>query len=83
MSLFAAWTSVVLGAARIDPPAAPTPAVPEPRRFRLACNPVPAASPASVTAPAPVRRAVLVAEPAPVSIRQSLPMAAGRLCLEK
>lgn len=77
MSLFAAWTSVVLGAARIDPPAAPTPAVPEPRGFRLAYNPVPAA------VPTPVRRAVLVAEPAPVSTRQPLPVAAGRLCLEK
>jgi hypothetical protein len=77
MSLFAAWTSVVLGAARIDPPAAPTPAVPEPRRFRLAYNPVPA------VAPTPVHRTFLVAEPAPVSTRQSLPVAAGRLCLEK
>lgn len=77
MSLFAAWTSVVLGAARIDPPAAPTPAVPEPRRFRLAYNPVPAA------VPMPVRSVVMVAEPAPVSTRQPLPVAAGRLCLEK
>lgn len=77
MSLFAAWTSVVLGAARIDPPAAPTPAVPEPRRFRLAYNPVPAGSPMSA------RRMDVVAEPAPVSTRQPLPIAAGRLCLEK
>ena len=83
MSLFAAWTSVVLGAARINPPAVPTPAVPEPRRFRLACNPVPSASSTPANLPMPVRRAVLVAEPAPDSTRQSPPIAAGRLCLEK
>ncbi|WP_377808053.1 hypothetical protein ABNQ38_22000 [Azospirillum sp. A29] len=41
MSLFAAWTGTVLGAARMEPPAIPTPAVPEPRRFRLAYNPLP------------------------------------------
>lgn len=79
MSLFAAWTSVVLGAARIDPPAAPASAVPEPRSFRLACNPMPPA------APVPARR--LVAEPALVSTRTPLPvplsLKAGRLCLEK
>ncbi|KAA0573569.1 hypothetical protein FZ983_30020 [Azospirillum sp. B21] len=74
MSLFAAWTSVVLAAARIDPPAAPPPAVPEPRRFRLAYNPVPAA------APAPGRQ--LVAEEAPASVRTPLTLQ-GRLCLEK
>ncbi|QCG87270.1 hypothetical protein [Azospirillum sp. TSH100] len=79
MSLFAAWTSVVLGAARIDLPAVLTPTVPEPRGFRLAYNPVPPAAPAP--APAPARR--LVAEPAPVSTRTPLPIAAGRLCLEK
>lgn len=72
MSLFAAWTSVVLAAARIDPPAAPQPAVPEPRRFRLAYNPVPA--------PAPGRR--LVAEEAPVSVRTPMALQ-DRLCLEK
>ncbi|KAA0592276.1 hypothetical protein J2848_003913 [Azospirillum lipoferum] len=71
MSLFAAWTGVVLGAARIDPPAAAAPEVPEPRRFHLAYNPVPPAAP--IPTPAPARR--LVAEPAPVSTR--------RLCLEK
>ena len=72
MSLFAAWSSVVLAAARIDPPAANPPAVPEPRRFRLAYNPVPA--------PAPGRR--LVAEDAPASVRSPLALR-DRLCLEK
>ncbi|MFP5518155.1 MAG: hypothetical protein ACLGJC_34375 [Alphaproteobacteria bacterium] len=74
MSLFAAWTSVVLAAARIDPPAAPPPTVPEPRRFRLAYNPLPAA------APAPGRQPV--AEEAPASVRTPLALQ-GRLCLEK
>lgn len=74
MSLFAAWTSVVLAAARIDPPAASPPAVPEPRRFRLAYNPVP------TPVPAPGRR--LVAEEAPASVRTPLALQ-GRLCLEK
>lgn len=72
MSLFAAWTSVVLAAARIDPPAAPRSELPEPRRFRLAHNPVPA--------PAPGRR--LVAEDAQVSVRTPLALR-DRLCLEK
>ncbi|ANC90498.1 hypothetical protein A6A40_00420 [Azospirillum humicireducens] len=76
MSLFAAWTGVVLAAARIDPPAVPPPAVPEPRRFRLAHNPVPAPAPA----PAPARR--LVAEEAPMSLRSPLAIR-DRLCLEK
>lgn len=78
MSLFAAWTSLVLAAARIDPPAAPRPAVPEPRRFRLAYNPVPAGIPA--LGPAPGRQ--LVAEEAPASVRSPLALQ-GRLCLEK
>ncbi|WP_148294399.1 hypothetical protein [Azospirillum sp. B506] len=82
MSLFAAWTGTVLGAARLEPPAIPTPPVPEPRRFRLAHNPVPPAM--SAPAPAPARR--LVAEPAPVSARTPLPVPlapkAGRLRLE-
>ncbi|CBS85533.1 hypothetical protein [Azospirillum lipoferum] len=72
MSLFAAWTSVVLAAARIDPPVASPPTVPEPRRFRLAYNPVPA--------PAPARR--LVAEEAPASARTPMALQ-DRLCLEK
>ncbi|ALG70042.1 hypothetical protein VY88_09790 [Azospirillum thiophilum] len=74
MSLFAAWTSVTLGAARIEPAALPTPAVPEPRRFRLAHNPL--------AGPAGHPRFRPVAEPASVSVRTPLP-AAGRLCLEK
>ncbi|MBF5093924.1 hypothetical protein F1643_04930 [Azospirillum sp. INR13] len=74
MSLFAAWTSVVLAAARIDPPAAPPPAVPEPRRFRLAYNPVPAAVP--ILGPAPGRQ--LVAEEAPASVRAPMTLH-GRL----
>ncbi|KAA0570494.1 hypothetical protein [Azospirillum sp. Sh1] len=45
MSLFAAWTGAVLGAARMELPVMPAPSVPEPRRFRLAYNPVPAALP--------------------------------------
>lgn len=65
MSLFAAWTSVVLAAAPIAPPAAPPPPVPEPRRFRFACNPVPAAAPAAVQGA--VRG--IVAEEAPASVR--------------
>ena len=69
MSLFAAWTSVVLAAAPIAPPAAPPPPVPEPRRFRFACNPVPAAAPAAVQGA--VRGAVrgFVEEEAPASVR--------------
>ncbi len=78
MSLFAAWTSVTLGAARIEPAAlptpTPTPAVPEPRRFRLAHNPL--------AGPAGYPRFRPVAEPASVSVRTPRP-AAGRLCLEK
>lgn len=73
MSLFAAWTSVVLAAAPIAPPAAPPPPVPEPRRFRFACNPVPAAAPAAVqgAVQGAVRGAVrgIVEEEAPASVR--------------
>ncbi|MBY6265859.1 hypothetical protein EI613_28660 [Azospirillum sp. 412522] len=61
MLLFTAWTSAVLGAARIDPPAALPARVPEPRRFRLAYSPV----------------------LPPIPVRSPLPMADGRLCLEK
>ncbi|WP_042443196.1 hypothetical protein [Azospirillum sp. B510] len=82
MPLFAAWTSVVLGAARIDPPAAAAPEVPEPRRFRLAHNPVPVAIPAIIPSTAPASRPVPVAAPAPVSTRRP-PVLPARLCLEK
>ncbi|WP_372398125.1 hypothetical protein ABMY26_15395 [Azospirillum sp. HJ39] len=79
MSLFAAWTSVTLGAARIEPaavpPQTPMPAEPEPRRFRLAHNPL--------AGPAGHPRFRPVAEPAPSSTRTALPVPAGRLCLEK
>ena len=75
MSLFAAWTSVTLGAARIEPAAAPPPAVPEPRRFRLAHNPLAGSAVEGRFRP--------VAEPASVSVRTPLPLAVGRLCLEK
>lgn len=64
MSLFAAWTGAVLGAARMELPVMPAPAVPEPRRFRLAYNPVPAAV-AGFGRP-------LAAEPAPASVRDRL-----------
>ncbi|CAO3415788.1 hypothetical protein [Azospirillum endophyticum] len=78
MSLFAAWSSTVLGAARIDQPAAPPPAAQEPRRFRLAYNPVLPLPPV----PAP-RRGGPVAEPAPASTRISPSPRSGRLRLEK
>ncbi|PWC31004.1 hypothetical protein [Azospirillum sp. TSO35-2] len=56
MSLFAAWTGVVIAAARIEP--APSahcrpPPVPEPRRIRLTHNPMLPPVPAAL----PVRRA--------------------------
>ncbi|WP_376958127.1 hypothetical protein ABNQ39_13920 [Azospirillum sp. A26] len=74
MSLFAAWTGTVLGAARMEPPAIPTPAMPEPRRFRLAYNPLPS------TVPALGYR--LTVDHAPSSVR--LPLATpGRQRLEK
>ncbi|MBK1841987.1 hypothetical protein JHL17_31780 [Azospirillum sp. YIM B02556] len=77
MSLFAAWSSTVLGAARLDQPAARPPAAPEPRRFRLAYNPV------LPTPSAPARRAGPVAEPALASARIPPSSRGGRLRLEK
>lgn len=78
MSLFAAWTGTILGAARLEPPAiptpAPTPAVPEPRRFRLAYNPLPPSVPAFGYR--------LTADPAPSSVRSPL-ATPGRQRLEK
>lgn len=74
MSLFAAWTGTVLGAARMEPPAIPAPAVPEPRRFRLAYNPLPSA--------VPTLGYRLTAEHAPSSVRSSL-ATPGRQRLEK
>lgn len=61
MSLFAAWTGTVLGAARMEPPAIPAPAVPEPRRFRLAYNPL--------TVGGPALGCRLTADRAPSSVR--------------
>ncbi|CAO3399508.1 hypothetical protein VH569_33595 [Azospirillum sp. 11R-A] len=78
MSLFAAWTGTVLGAARMEPPAIPAPAVPEPRRFRLAYNPLPSAVPALGYR--------LTAEHAPSSVRSPVrtpPTPPGRQRLEK
>lgn len=74
MSLFAAWTGTVLGAARMEPPAIPTPAVPEPRRFRLAYNPL--------TGAVPALGYRLMADQAPSSVRSPL-ATSGRQRLEK
>lgn len=78
MSLFAAWTGTVLGAARLEPPAIPAPAVPEPRRFRLAYNPLPSA--------VPVLGYRLIVDHAPSSARSTVrtpPTPPGRQRLEK
>lgn len=64
MSLFAAWTGAVLGAARMELPVMPAPSVPEPRRFRLAYNPMPAVVAGSGRP--------LMAEQAPASVRDRL-----------
>ena len=74
MSLFAAWTGAVLGAARMELPVMPAPSVPEPQRFRLAYNPVPSAL--------PVFGHRLMAEQAPSSVRSPLAVR-DRLRLEK